>query len=360
MFKPYPLQARRAHLLYGTRESELGGPPKVLPHLEKAVVDELYNPAGGSYSKPSDAPILDRLNRELWPFTLAGDAGYKGERDNWGAVGKVGRRHGKGSMSWPNGNEYTGLWDKNEMGGDGTYWHKTGEGVPMDVYKGKMALSLQQGKGEFLRHDGAKYAGDWHSGQRHGFGTFTWPDGASYRGNWYKDEREGFGVLSLVDGSEYTGNWHVGRRSGEGRMFWISGAVFEGSWKKDRRHGHGTYTSPYGRGSAYTGRWKSGRKHGLGVLTLAPGTAEEDVLDGVFEGDNFIESKAEEKEAQREAINDIFDVESDESESELLNGEAGDSEKHFFSRGMRIFRSNSPDVSPSKEEGRKEDGKDSK
>ena len=337
------LQARRAHLLYGTREFELGVPPKVLPNLEKSVVDEFYDPSGGHYSTPSDAPILERLNRELWPFTLVGEAGYKGERDSCGAVGQVGRKSGQGTMSWPNGNEYEGQWDKNEMDGQGIYRHTNGEELPIDVYQGNFQMSVQQGKGEYQRYDGAKYIGDWKVGRRHGFGIFTWSDGTTYRGDWFNDEREGFGLLTLAGGNQYSGYWKDGRRSGQGKMVWTSGAEYTGKWNKDRRHGQGTFTTPYGRGSIYKGGWKRGRKHGLGVLTLAPGAIEEDVLDGVFEADNFIESKAEEKEAKREAINAVFEVDSDESESELLDGEAGDSEKHFFSRGMRIFRSNSPD-----------------
>ncbi len=339
------LQARRAHLLYGTRESEINALPKVLPHLEKTVVDELYNPAGGHYSKPADAPVLEKLNRELWPFTLVGDAGYKGERDNWGAVGQVGRKHGMGTMSWPNGNEYIGNWDKNEMAGDGVYKHTQGKGVPMDIYTGKLENSVQHGRGTYERYDGACYVGDWKEGKRHGFGTFTWADGTSYRGYWMDDEREGFGLLTLAGKGHYKGNWVGGRRCGEGKMVWASGAEYQGMWKRDRRHGNGLYSSPYARGSTYSGGWKDGRKHGLGVLTIAPGKIEEEVYDGVFEADNFMESKAEEKVAQREAIQEVFEVYSDESENDLNEGEASDSEKHFFSRSMRIFRNNSPDIS---------------
>jgi len=168
----------------------------VLPVLPIERVREDYNPMEGNYSRTGDSAILERLNRELWPYTRKGEAGYEGERDTWGKVGGVGNKHGKGKMSYPNGNYYEGEWFHGHMQGRGTYQHNNGDGMPMDIYTGSFQESLQHGEsaGTYTRYDGATYRGDWKLGKRHGIGTFSWPDGSCYRGFWVDDERHGMCV----------------------------------------------------------------------------------------------------------------------------------------------------------------------
>ncbi len=303
------LQSRRAHLIYGTRESVLKLPPKVLPALTLEVLNSEYNPMEGEYSRYGDAAILERLNRELWPFTRKGEAGYVGERDNWGAVGQVGRRHGQGKMSYPNGNYYEGAWYQGHMEGKGVYQHNNGDGNAMDIYEGVMKGSKQHGHnaGTYKRWDGASYRGDWEMGIRHGIGTFTWPDGSTYRGYWENDERHGFGDLVLSSGAKFSGFWARGKRNGSGIMKWPDGSFYDGEWKRDKRHGNGTYWTPYARGHLYTGEWVDGMKEGRGKLQLGGGVEDHNndfqtqtewlsgqdldsqILDGYFQGGNFIE-----------------------------------------------------------------------
>ena len=327
------LQARRPHLLYGTRERVLQLPPLILPHLSAEAVKRLYNPAEGQYSRPSDAPILERLNRELWPYTRKGEAGYEGERDNWGTVGQPGRRHGRGTMAFPNGNYYEGEWHHGDMQGKGVYKGNNGDNIKMDIYIGRFTRNLQDGEsaGEYVRHDGASYRGDWKMGKRHGIGLFTWPDGSQYRGYWQDDERHGRGDLTLVSGAKFSGMWSCGKRCGHGIMRWPDGSYYDGDWKNDKRHGYGIYRTPYARGHMYCGEWEDGMKQGRGKMVIGgaermcgPGTLldmaiyEKDpqceVLDGWFQAGNFVQEYqvVEEKTRLERHAASVFEIDSDE------------------------------------------------
>ena len=321
------LQGRRAHLIYGSRESELKLSPKLLPVLTKEDLFEKYNPAEGSYSRPEDAIVLQRLEKELWPFTRRGEAGYEGERDLWAAAGGVGRKHGKGTMSHPNGNIYTGEWVKNRMEGHGLYSYYQGEGITPDIYEGSFTADLQHGEGTYTRGDGSFYRGEWHMGKRHGFGHFRWPDGSEYRGYFKDDERHGFGKLQAANGNLYEGMWDCGRRTGLGRMKWEDGRKYDGEWKNDLRHGKGTGFDPFGRGAEYEGEWEDGMKMGRGKLTIGKGViAKPQVLEGIFSCDNYMGEDGweegegeEERKKERDQVNaiaSVFELDSEEEEEE--------------------------------------------
>ena len=41
---------------------------------------------------------------------------------------------------------------------------------------------------------GAKYNGDWASGNMNGYGVFTYSNGGKYSGQWVDSKEEGYGV----------------------------------------------------------------------------------------------------------------------------------------------------------------------
>ena len=315
-------------MLYGTRESVLRLSPKLLPVLTKEDVFNKYNPAEGPHSRPEDAVVLQKLERELWPFTRRGEAGYDGERDLWAAAGGVGRKHGKGTMSYPNGNVYTGDWVKNRMEGHGLYSYYQGEGMIPDIYEGSLCSDLQHGEGTYTRGDGSFYRGGWHMGKRQGFGHFRWPDGSEYRGYFHDDERHGFGRLQAANGDLYEGMWECGRRVGQGKMTWNDGCKYNGEWKNNLRHGKGVGFDPFGRGAEYDGEWENGMKMGRGKLTIGKGViTKPQVLEGIFSCDNYLgpdgweeedvnlrERKSEMEEV--DAIAAVFELDSEEEEEE--------------------------------------------
>ena len=283
------LQGRRPHFLYGTRESKLGGSPLLLPVLTKEDILNRFPPTGGTFSCGEDGIVLSKLNKELWPFMRKGEAGYEGERDMWAAAGQVGRKHGQGSMHYPNGNIYSGSWVKNKMEGRGSYSYYQGAGLEPDRYEGGFLDDKQHGEGTYTRADGSMYKGDWVFGKREGFGHYRWADGSEYRGYFKDDERDGYGKFKQSNGNVYEGYWKRGRRHGFGKMTWPDGETYEGEWKDDVRHGQGLGYNPFGRGAEYEGAWQDGMKMGWGRLTIGKRTIPKpQVLEGMFSCDNYI------------------------------------------------------------------------
>ncbi len=83
--------------------------------------------------------------------TPSGPEGYEGERLD-------GKRHGKGTFTWKNGDKYTGQWENDEMHGEGTFqW----ESEP---------------------HKGDKYSGSWKKRHMHGKGIYYYSNGNRYEG----------------------------------------------------------------------------------------------------------------------------------------------------------------------------------
>ncbi len=87
----------------------------------------------------------------------AGTAEYRGEF-------KAGRKHGKGTKTWPNGDRYEGAFVDDFKEGVGTYtW----------------------GRGPW---EGDRYEGAYLRDRRHGFGTYRWlASGDVYAGPWDSD-----------------------------------------------------------------------------------------------------------------------------------------------------------------------------
>ena len=83
---------------------------------------------------------------------LADGAVYEGETAN-------GKRHGKGTCTWPNGQTYTGTWVDDKRQGQGTCTWPNGE----------------------------KYDGEWADDKRNGQGTYKWPNGLVQSGKWIEN-----------------------------------------------------------------------------------------------------------------------------------------------------------------------------
>lgn len=78
-----------------------------------------------------------------------------------------GKKHGKGTLTWANGDRYEGDWVDNKMQGKGTKFHRSGD----------------------------RYEGDWVDGKMHGKGKYIWSSEHYYEGNFVNNRFEGFGHM---------------------------------------------------------------------------------------------------------------------------------------------------------------------
>lgn len=74
-----------------------------------------------------------------------------------------------------------------------------------DFYAGK-----KHGKGVMTWANGDVYDGDWLDGNMTGKGKFTWANGDVYEGEFKKGEKDGAGKLTMSNGAVYEGDWEAG------------------------------------------------------------------------------------------------------------------------------------------------------
>ena len=94
-------------------------------------------------------------------------------------------KQGKGEMTFPNGDIYTGDWVGGRRTGVGLYLYQRSG----NRYKGDYVDGAKQGRGTFWWttgvHAGDRYTGEFYAGKRQGLGTYTFANGDVYVGTWY-------------------------------------------------------------------------------------------------------------------------------------------------------------------------------
>lgn len=125
--------------------------------------------------------------------------------------------------------------DQND-GGQGTYRGQCKNGLPDgagtvtfyngDELSGSFEKGILSGDGRFKSADGSTYEGAWEDGMRHGRGTFNWARGSSYIGEWNEDERHGKGVFTWSNGNRFEGEFRNNKRY-NGKYFTSTGRVYK-------------------------------------------------------------------------------------------------------------------------------------
>lgn len=123
------------------------------------------------------------------------------------------------------------------------------------IYRGHVVCGRRQGEGTMTDPDGHEYSGMWNQDHRHGFGTMHYPNGDSYEGYWIHDKKDGQGVYTYTSGEVYRGLYTEGLRQGRGVMSYANGDRYEGHFLKDRKHGAGKFVD-HESGQAWVGTWK--------------------------------------------------------------------------------------------------------
>lgn len=161
------------------------------------------------------------------------------------------KRHGQGTMSWPNKSIYVGDWVDDERCGEGEFTYNTG-----DVYRGKWLDDRQNGMGELQYTSNDIYRGYWKDGIRHGDGKILYSNGDVFEGHFVNGHIEGKGVLKCTNGVEYSGEWKHSQRHGMGRLRTATGKFYKGEFCNNQMHGTGVMSYP--NKDKYDGKWKNG------------------------------------------------------------------------------------------------------
>ena len=175
----------------------------------------------------------------------------KGIGDIYVGEWKNGKTHGKGTMTYANGEneKYVGEWKNGKRNGNGTNTYASGE-----KYVGEWKDGKRNGNGTNTFANGEKYVGEYKDDEFHGKGTYTFANGEKYVGEWKDDKRNGYVTNTYTDGSAYVGYVKDSNLHGQGVFTFPNGDKYEGQFKNDQYHGKGTYTY-YSSGAKHSGKW---------------------------------------------------------------------------------------------------------
>ena len=150
--------------------------------------------------------------------------------------------HGRGRLRWENGDTLDGDWVKGcihpeksaVMASVKSGWVYTGQ------FKKKSGKPVKHGKGIMTYKNGNVYDGSWKNNTKNGNGVFTWSNGNQYIGDWKNNFRHGYGEMTWIKKKVYKGQWKMGLQNGNGTMKYLNtGIIYEGEWEKAKKHGHG-------------------------------------------------------------------------------------------------------------------------
>ena len=145
------------------------------------------------------------------------EAKYEGQH-------RDGKPHGRGILTFANGDRYEGAFADGEIRGRGTMYLANG-----DVYGGDGEFDSRgyQGCGMYARANGDRYMGQFRDGRFHGRGTYEWAQGVAATCDWRNGER----VVESCKAHRVTG---IGQRyTGDG----VCGTLTDRNVKQHKRWG---------------------------------------------------------------------------------------------------------------------------
>jgi len=203
------------------------------------------------------------------------------------------RMHGKGKKTHANGDFYEGEWANDKYHGFGRHVYTcikyhAGDSryastsyKDREVYEGDFVDNRKHGKGKVTYANGDFYEGDWVNDKYHGFGLLS-KDGNTFEGNWVDGKLHGFGRYAFPDGSVYEGDFVDNRKHGKGKVTHVNDESYEGDWVSDKYHGLGRYV--FKNGNIYEGEFIGGKQSKGKFLSKDGSVCEGDWVDGKLHG----------------------------------------------------------------------------
>ena len=158
---------------------------------------------------------------------LANSFVYEGEfEDN--------KIQGFGTMTYKNGDTYTGMWIDGEK--TGAMQHVTSNGSEKITTQSMYVKDKEiRGPGVTTWASGPTHRGMYDENNRQtGPGVSTWDNGQSFAGDWVEYENSGYGEYTYNNGNKYIGEFTKGKRHGFGRYIYKSGKIEDRVWKNDK------------------------------------------------------------------------------------------------------------------------------
>lgn len=196
--------------------------------LQKA--NKSKNSNRNSY-KPVDDTDTSPLEENKEKSNDVVTVGYVGEVD------AKGKKNGRGTFIYANGDRYEGDWIHNKKHGVGTYTFSNG-----DVYDGQFKSGVKHGSGVYRYAIGEVYHGDYANNLMEGTGTYKYQDGAKYEGEFKANAKHGKGIYTYPDGAVQEGLWVLGEARGPGKYAYPNGDRYEGPFEAGKMHGSGCLT----------------------------------------------------------------------------------------------------------------------
>lgn len=156
---------------------------------------------------------------------------------------------------------------------------------PEEIYEGNYVDGKRNGKGTYFYKNGDRYEGDWRENEKHGLGTMIYEKDGEYFGRFENGRRHGEGVFTYKSQDTYSGFWKYGNKHGEGTFtFKKTKLKISGNWE------NGTLT--YGKwifpnGIYWEGKFKKNKPIDSGVWNFPDGNK----VEGLFK-------QAEDEEAE--------------------------------------------------------------
>lgn len=169
----------------------------------------------------------DQIRDDKKRFPFVQGSTYNGQWQN-------DKKHGFGTLVYPDGTKYEGDWVADLQHGNGTLWIRSGK-KSVKEYVGNWREGNMEGFGTFHYPNGEVYKGDWVQNARHGNGRLEYPNGDYFVGDWEYDVRKGIGIMYFKNGNIFEGMWIDGKKDGMGKFFYASTSkVYEGEWVNDQ------------------------------------------------------------------------------------------------------------------------------